>query len=97
MQTLIDAGAVIVGKVKLQAMIMREEPLECVGFTAPFTTPVPTDTKYPLVAATRVPRASARTTGLTFPWDLTVRYPFGRPFTYSVASADAPLANGKWS
>lgn len=35
-QTLIDAGAVIVAKVKLQAMIMREEPLECVEFTAPF-------------------------------------------------------------
>lgn len=24
------------GKAKLQAMIMREEPLECVEFTAPF-------------------------------------------------------------
>lgn len=35
-QVLIDAGAIIVGKVKLQAMIMREEPLECVEFTAPF-------------------------------------------------------------
>lgn len=35
-QTLIDGGAVIVGKMKLQAMIMREEPLECVEFTAPF-------------------------------------------------------------
>lgn len=35
-QTLIDAGAIIVGKAKLQAMIMREEPLECVEFTAPF-------------------------------------------------------------
>jgi Asp-tRNA(Asn)/Glu-tRNA(Gln) amidotransferase A subunit family amidase len=35
-QTLIDAGAVIVGKVRLQAMIMREEPLECVEFSAPF-------------------------------------------------------------
>lgn len=35
-QTLIHAGAIIVGKVKLQAMIMGEEPLECVGFTAPF-------------------------------------------------------------
>lgn len=35
-QTMIDAGAVIVGKVKLQAMIMREEPLEAVEFTAPF-------------------------------------------------------------
>ncbi|RHZ68074.1 hypothetical protein CDV55_107783 [Aspergillus turcosus] len=35
-ETVIDAGAVIVGKVKLQAMIMREEPLECVEFTAPF-------------------------------------------------------------
>ncbi|KAJ2980269.1 hypothetical protein NQ176_g2746 [Zarea fungicola] len=35
-QVLIDAGAVIVGKVKLQAMIMREEPLECVEFSAPF-------------------------------------------------------------
>jgi Asp-tRNA(Asn)/Glu-tRNA(Gln) amidotransferase A subunit family amidase len=32
----VDAGAIIVGKVKLQAMIMREEPLECVEFTAPF-------------------------------------------------------------
>lgn len=28
-----DAGAVIVGKVKLEAMIMREEPLECVEFS----------------------------------------------------------------
>ncbi|KAF2120079.1 amidase [Lophiotrema nucula] len=35
-QTFVDAGAIIVGKVKLQAMIMREEPLECVEFTAPF-------------------------------------------------------------
>lgn len=35
-QKLIEAGAVIVGKVKLQAMIMREEPLECVEFIAPF-------------------------------------------------------------
>ncbi|PVH72140.1 amidase [Cadophora sp. DSE1049] len=35
-QTLVNAGAIIVGKVKLQAMIMREEPLECVEFTAPF-------------------------------------------------------------
>lgn len=35
-KTLSDAGAIIVGKVKLQAMIMREEPLECVEFTAPF-------------------------------------------------------------
>lgn len=35
-QALIDAGAIILGKVKLQAMIMREEPLECVEFTAPF-------------------------------------------------------------
>lgn len=35
-QYLIDAGAIIVGKAKLMAMIMREEPLECVEFTAPF-------------------------------------------------------------
>ncbi|KAL2376070.1 hypothetical protein RJZ90_007758 [Blastomyces dermatitidis] len=35
-QVLIDAGAVIVGKSKLQAMIMREEPLEAVEFTSPF-------------------------------------------------------------
>jgi hypothetical protein len=35
-QTLVDAGAIIVGKAKLQAMVMREEPLECVEFTAPF-------------------------------------------------------------
>ncbi|KAL8682696.1 MAG: hypothetical protein Q9186_001292 [Xanthomendoza sp. 1 TL-2023] len=35
-QVLLDAGAVVVCKVKLQAMIMREEPLECVEFTAPF-------------------------------------------------------------
>lgn len=35
-QVLVNAGAIIVGKVKLQAMIMREEPLECVEFIAPF-------------------------------------------------------------
>lgn len=35
-QVLIDAGAIIVGKVKLQAMIMREEPKEAIEFTAPF-------------------------------------------------------------
>ncbi|KAF2818883.1 amidase signature enzyme [Ophiobolus disseminans] len=35
-KTLVSAGAIIIGKVKLQAMIMREEPLECVEFTAPF-------------------------------------------------------------
>ncbi len=31
-----DAGAINVGKAKLQAMIMSEEPLECVKFTALF-------------------------------------------------------------
>ncbi|KAK4145056.1 amidase [Dichotomopilus funicola] len=30
-QVLIDAGAIIVGKAKLMAMIMREEPLECIS------------------------------------------------------------------
>ncbi|KAI0189043.1 amidase [Astrocystis sublimbata] len=35
-QRLIDAGAIIVGKLKLQAMIMREEPVEAVEFTSPF-------------------------------------------------------------
>ncbi|KAJ5093003.1 amidase [Penicillium angulare] len=35
-QVLIDAGAIIVGKSKLQAMIMREEPKEAVEFTSPF-------------------------------------------------------------
>lgn len=35
-QVLLDAGAIIVGKTRLQAMIMREEPLEAVEFTAPF-------------------------------------------------------------
>lgn len=35
-KSLTNAGAIILGKVKLQAMIMREEPLECVEFTAPF-------------------------------------------------------------
>lgn len=35
-QALLDAGAIIIGKTKLQAMIMREEPLEAVEFTAPF-------------------------------------------------------------
>ncbi|KAL2070236.1 hypothetical protein VTL71DRAFT_13262 [Oculimacula yallundae] len=33
---IVDAGAIIVGKLKLQAMFNREEPLECVEFTAPF-------------------------------------------------------------
>ncbi|KAI1819342.1 amidase [Xylaria intraflava] len=35
-QQLIDAGAIIVGKVKLQAMIVREEPVEAVEYTDPF-------------------------------------------------------------
>lgn len=35
-QVLVDAGAIIVGKTKLQAMIMREEPKEAVEFTSPF-------------------------------------------------------------
>ncbi|KAJ6178047.1 amidase [Penicillium mononematosum] len=35
-QVLIDAGAIIVGKTKLQAMFMREEPKEAVEFTSPF-------------------------------------------------------------
>lgn len=35
-QKMIDAGAIIVGKVKLQAMDMHEEPLGCVEFSAPF-------------------------------------------------------------
>ncbi|KAK8139285.1 amidase signature enzyme [Apiospora sp. TS-2023a] len=35
-QKILNKGGIIVGKVKLQAMIMREEPLECVEFTAPF-------------------------------------------------------------
>lgn len=35
-ERLLDAGAVIVSKVKLQAMIMREEPMECIEFEAPF-------------------------------------------------------------
>ena len=35
-QVLLEAGAVIVSKVKLQAMIMREEPMECIEFEAPF-------------------------------------------------------------
>ena len=34
--SLIHAGAVIVGKVKLMAMIMREEPMECVEYISPF-------------------------------------------------------------
>lgn len=35
-QVLLDAGAIILGKTKLEAMVMDEEPLECVEFTAPF-------------------------------------------------------------
>jgi Amidase len=35
-QKLVDAGAIIVGKAKLQAMIIREEAMECVEFIAPF-------------------------------------------------------------
>ncbi|KAI1267252.1 amidase [Xylariaceae sp. FL1019] len=35
-QRLIDAGAIIVGKLKLQAMLVREEPSEAVEFTSPF-------------------------------------------------------------
>lgn len=35
-QKLIDAGAIIVGKTKLNAMLIREETMECVDFLAPF-------------------------------------------------------------
>ncbi|KAM0430141.1 hypothetical protein ACHAPT_006149 [Fusarium lateritium] len=35
-QLLLDAGAIIVGKLKLQALIVREEPVEAVEFTDPF-------------------------------------------------------------
>ena len=35
-QTLINAGAIIVYKAKLEAMNTREEPTECVEFEAPF-------------------------------------------------------------
>ncbi|KAI0166570.1 amidase [Xylariaceae sp. FL1272] len=35
-QRLADAGAIIVGKLKLQAMLVREEPSEAVEFTSPF-------------------------------------------------------------
>ena len=35
-QTLIEAGAIIVYKAKLQALNTREEPTECVEFNAPF-------------------------------------------------------------
>lgn len=35
-QRLIDLGAIVVGKMKLQAWIIREESLECVEFIAPF-------------------------------------------------------------
>ncbi|KAJ4015400.1 hypothetical protein NW766_005742 [Fusarium irregulare] len=35
-QKMIDGGAIIVGKVKMQAMDMREEPLGCVEFSTPF-------------------------------------------------------------
>ncbi|KAK7418468.1 hypothetical protein QQX98_003960 [Neonectria punicea] len=33
---LLDAGAIVVGKLKLQALIVREEPIEVVEFTDPF-------------------------------------------------------------
>lgn len=35
-QSLIDLGAIIVGKTRLNAMVVREEPMECVEFLAPF-------------------------------------------------------------
>lgn len=35
-QILLNAGAIILGKTKLEAMVMDEEPLECVEFNAPF-------------------------------------------------------------
>jgi Asp-tRNA(Asn)/Glu-tRNA(Gln) amidotransferase A subunit family amidase len=35
-QKLIDMGAIIVAKAKLQAMIIREDTMECVEFIAPF-------------------------------------------------------------
>ena len=35
-QTLINQGAIVFGKAKLQAMIVREDTMECVDFLAPF-------------------------------------------------------------
>ena len=35
-QALLEAGALIVSKVKLQAMMMWEEPMECIELEAPF-------------------------------------------------------------
>jgi Asp-tRNA(Asn)/Glu-tRNA(Gln) amidotransferase A subunit family amidase len=34
-QRLQDLGAIIVGKTRLNAMVVREEPMECVEFLAP--------------------------------------------------------------
>ncbi|OCK76177.1 amidase [Lepidopterella palustris CBS 459.81] len=36
LQILVDKGAIIVGKARLNAMIVREETMECVEFLAPF-------------------------------------------------------------
>lgn len=35
-QNLIEKGAIVIGKAKLQAMIVREDTMECVDFPAPF-------------------------------------------------------------
>ncbi len=35
-QRLMDLGAIVVGKTRLNGMVIREEPMECVEFVAPF-------------------------------------------------------------
>ncbi|KAM0540386.1 hypothetical protein ACHAPJ_013613 [Fusarium lateritium] len=96
---MIDAGAIIVDKVKLQAMIMREEPLECVEFSAPFN-PRAMDTKCPLAAATQVRQLmevveSPRITMAAFPKFEMLDF-FGRDITkfnnfISVCCDDSPI------
>lgn len=66
------AGAIIFGKAKLQAMIMREELLECVEFSAPFN---PRGDRYlvPSGSSHGVVRALVHMTGTISQLDLTVR------------------------
>lgn len=86
-QLLVDAGAIIVGKVKLQAMIMREEPLECVE---PLSTHEPMVIKFRLEAVMPAQRGLPRTTGSTSRSALTVCLPVAP----SQTPADESSANG---
>ncbi|KFA55966.1 hypothetical protein S40293_04009 [Stachybotrys chartarum IBT 40293] len=82
---MINASAIIVGKVKLQAMIMREESLECVQFFAPFN---------PRGDGNQAPSGSSHASAAgvaSYEW---LDYSFGSDGSYTIPPMKVP---GYWS